>query len=90
MKQCGIYEKVLGSEVWWIRYADAEGRYRREKAGTKSMAIDLYRKRKTEALQGRKLPERLRVVFCYSTKSPTMLWPIQKLISVPTMMIALG
>ena len=60
MKQHGIYEKVGGSDVWWIRYVDADGRYRREKAGTKSMAIDLYRKRKTEALQGRKLPERLR------------------------------
>jgi len=60
MKQRGIYEKVPGSDVWWIRYVDAEGRYRREKAGTKSMAIDLYRKRKVEALQGKKLPERLR------------------------------
>jgi integrase len=60
MKQRGIYEKMPGSEIWWIRYVDAEGRYRREKAGTKSMAIDLYRKRKTEALQGKKLPERLR------------------------------
>ena len=60
MRQRGIYEKVPGSDVWWIRYVDADGRYRREKAGTKSMAIDLYRKRKTEALQGKKLPERLR------------------------------
>jgi len=60
MNQRGIYEKVAGSDDWWIRYVDAEGRYRREKAGTKSMALDLYRKRKTEALQGKKLPERLR------------------------------
>jgi integrase len=60
MRQRGIYEKVRGSDDWWIRYVDAEGRYRREKAGTKSMAFDLYRKRKTEALQGKKLPERLR------------------------------
>src|SRR5579871_4534150 len=60
MRQRGVYEKVTGSDDWWIRYVDAEGRYRREKAGTKSMALDLYRKRKTEALQGKKLPERLR------------------------------
>ena len=60
MKQRGVYEKQPGSDVWWIRYVDAEGLYRREKAGTKSMAIDLYRKRKTEALQRKKLPERLR------------------------------
>jgi site-specific recombinase XerD len=42
------------------RYADAMGRLRREKAGTKSDALSLYRKRKTEALQGKKLPESLR------------------------------
>ena len=56
----GLFEKVPGSKVWWIRYADSMGRIRREKAGTKGAAIDLYRKRKTEALQGKKLPESLR------------------------------
>jgi hypothetical protein len=39
---------------------DAQGRYWREKVGTKSAAIDLYRKRKNEALEGKKLPEKLR------------------------------
>jgi integrase len=56
----GVYEKVRGSDEWWIRFVDAQGRYRREKAGTKGAAIKLYRKRKTEALQGKKLPETLR------------------------------
>jgi hypothetical protein len=56
----GIFEKVPGSKVWWARYYDAQGQLRREKAGTRGMAINLYRKRKTEALQGRKLPETLR------------------------------
>jgi integrase len=56
----GVFEKVPGSGEWWIRYVDAQGRYRREKAGTKGAAIDLVRKRKTEALQGKKLPEKLR------------------------------
>lgn len=56
----GMFEKVPGSGVWFIRYADSTGRIRREKAGTKSAALTLYRKRKTEALQGRKLPESLR------------------------------
>lgn len=60
MKQRGMFEKIPGSGVWYIRYVDAQGRYRREKAGTKSAAIALYRKRKTEALEGRKLPEKLR------------------------------
>jgi site-specific recombinase XerD len=60
MRQRGVYEKFSGSGTWWIRYADAMGRIRREKAGTKSAALTLYRKRKTEALQGKKLPENLR------------------------------
>ena len=56
----GVFEKVCGSGVWWIQYFDAEGRRRREKVGTKGNAIKLYQKRKTEALQGKKLPENLR------------------------------
>jgi integrase len=56
----GLFQKVPGSDIWWIRYHDANGRLRREKAGTRGMAVKLYRKRKTEALQGRKLPETLR------------------------------
>lgn len=57
----GVFQKVPGKySPWWIRYIDAQGRFRREKAGTKSTAIDLYRKRKNEALEGKKLPEKLR------------------------------
>jgi site-specific recombinase XerD len=56
----GIFEKIPGSNIWWIRYADSDGRLRREKVGRRSWAIDLYSKRKTEVLQGKKLPERLR------------------------------
>jgi integrase len=56
----GVYEKVRGSGDWWICYWDATSRKRPENAGTKSNAIDLYRKRKTEALTGKKLPEKLR------------------------------
>lgn len=56
----GIFEKAAGTGVWWVRYADAAGHIRREKAGTREGAGMLYRKRKTEALQGRKLPETLR------------------------------
>jgi hypothetical protein len=59
-KHRGIYEKVPSSGVWWVRYSDSMGRIRREKAGTKGAAIKLYQKRKTEALQGTKLPESLR------------------------------
>jgi site-specific recombinase XerD len=56
----GIFEKDPGSGFWWIRYADSMGRIRREKAGTKSSALTLYRKRKTETLRRKKLPENLR------------------------------
>src|SRR5713101_3917346 len=58
--QRGIYEKVPGSNVWWVRYADAAGRIRCEKAGLKSAAVKLYQKRRTEILEGKKLPEQLR------------------------------
>jgi site-specific recombinase XerD len=56
----GVYEKVRDSGEWWICYWDAQGRKRREKAGSKSVAIKLVDKRRTEALQGKKLPESLR------------------------------
>jgi integrase len=56
----GVFEKVKGSGEWWIRYNDAEGRRRREKAGTKAVAIKLYTKRKQQALEGMKLPESLK------------------------------
>jgi len=55
----GLFEKVPGSGVWWIRYVDAEGKLRREKVGSKSAAVNLRNKRKAEAWEGRKLPKRL-------------------------------
>lgn len=56
----GIFEKAPGSGVWWVRYADASGQIRREVAGSKSAAIKLYQKRKTEIREGKKLPDNLR------------------------------
>src|SRR5579862_5129641 len=56
----GIFEKVHGSNVWWIRYTDASGGYRRELAGTWSQASKLLVKRRNQTLVGRKLPETLR------------------------------
>ena len=57
----GVFQKMPGkTSPWWICYWDAQGRKRREKAGTKSAAIELYRKRKNDALEGKKLPEKLR------------------------------
>jgi len=51
---------VLGSGVWWICYFDRFGKRHREKAGTKSVAIKLYGKRKQQVLEGKKLPESFR------------------------------
>ncbi|MGD0263765.1 MAG: site-specific integrase [Candidatus Methylomirabilota bacterium] len=45
---------------WYVRYWTADGREKREKAGTKSMALDLYRRRKTEVRQGIHFPETMR------------------------------
>lgn len=56
-KDRGLFERPKGSGVWWIRYADAKGKERREKAGSKSQAQKLYSKRQAEKLQGVKLPE---------------------------------
>jgi integrase len=59
-KQRGVFERVRGSGEWWIRYVDSDGCLRREKAGSKGDAIDLYGLRKADALRRRKLPEKLR------------------------------
>ena len=71
----GVYEKHPGSGVWWIRFVDSEGKYRREKIGSYSAALKLYMKRKQQALEGKKLPETLKrrlVLFselCDDTKA---------------------
>jgi integrase len=59
-KQRGLFEKEPGSGVWWIRYAVSGGRIRREKVGNRGAALKLYQKRKTQVLQGEKLPETFR------------------------------
>ncbi len=59
-KRRGVFEKIPGSGIWWIRYFDQFGKKRREKAGSKSVAIKLYGKRKQQVLEGKKLPELFR------------------------------
>src|SRR5260370_31406336 len=56
----GIFERLKGSGIWWIRWTDAAGRKRREKAGSRSNAEKLLAKRHTQKLEGAKLPESLR------------------------------
>lgn len=55
-KERGIYEKTVGSGVWYIRYADVDGRIRKEMAGTPAVAKKLLGIRKHEAQVERKLP----------------------------------
>src|SRR5258708_2805431 len=56
----GIFERVKGSGIWWIRWTDSEGRKRREKVGSRSNAERLMAQRHTQKLEGAKLPESLR------------------------------
>src|SRR5689334_17133022 len=56
----GIFERVKGSGIWWIRWTDADGRKRREKVGSRSNAEKLLAKRHTQKLERAKLPENLR------------------------------
>lgn len=60
MKQRGVFGKVPGSRIWWVCYFDQFGKKRREKADSKSVALKLYRKRKQQVLEGKKLPELFR------------------------------
>lgn len=56
-KDRGLFERPPESGIWWIQFNDSDGKKKREKAGTKANARALYQKRKSEVLQGKKLPE---------------------------------
>lgn len=56
----GVWERIQGSNVWWIRFRDADGKLRREKVGRKADAIELLNKRRNERRVGVKMPESLR------------------------------
>jgi hypothetical protein len=51
-----VHPETKARGEWWIRYADQHGQLRREKVGPKGLALDLYRKRKTEVREGRYFP----------------------------------
>src|SRR5215469_5247836 len=58
-KERGVYEKVPGSGIWWIRYKTS-GIEHREKVGRRGNAINLYRIRKADILRGAKMPANMR------------------------------
>ena len=52
----GIYEDPKGSNIWWIQYFDLQRKRRREKVGRREAAINLLAIRRSEKIEGRKLP----------------------------------
>src|SRR5580700_5005963 len=52
----GVYERDKGSNIWWIRWTDQEGKRHREKVGSYGNAEKLLEKRHTDVLEGRKVP----------------------------------
>lgn len=58
-KPRGIFERKKGAGVWWIRWADANGRLHREKIGPKNLAIAAYQARKTAVRQGKLFPNQV-------------------------------
>jgi hypothetical protein len=58
-KERGVFEKVPGSDIWWIRYKVA-GVEHREKVGRRGDAIKLYKIRKADILRGVKMPANMK------------------------------
>jgi site-specific recombinase XerD len=63
----GVFQKVAGSGVWWIRWTDAHGKLHREKAGRRSDALTLIDKRRTQTIQHAKLPEKFRAKVTFNS-----------------------
>jgi site-specific recombinase XerD len=58
-KERGVFEKVPGSGIWWIRYK-VQGVTHREKVGRRGDAVDLYKLRKADIIRGAKLPANMK------------------------------
>jgi hypothetical protein len=58
-KERGVFEKVPGSNIWWIRFKVA-GVEHREKVGRRGDAIKLYKIRKADILRGVKMPANMK------------------------------
>jgi integrase len=51
-KHTGVFQKVKGSGVYWVRYTDATGVRRKKKIGSFGNAVKVYDKRSSEARLG--------------------------------------
>ena len=58
-KERGVFEKVSGSGIWWIRYK-VHGVTHREKVGRRGDAVDLYKLRRADIIRGAKLPANMK------------------------------
>jgi len=58
-KERGVFEKMPGSDIWWIRFKVA-GVEHREKVGRRGDAIKLYKIRKADILRGVKMPANMK------------------------------
>ncbi|HEY3998663.1 MAG TPA: site-specific integrase [Candidatus Xenobia bacterium] len=56
-KDRGVFERPKGSGIWWVLYYDQNGQRHREKVGPKGLALDVYRKRKTQVKEAEFFPE---------------------------------
>lgn len=57
----GVYEKPVGSGIWWVRFT-ANGKENRRKIGRKTDAKNYYARVRAQILEGRYEPERPRVL----------------------------
>ena len=58
---------------WYIRYTDQHGKLRKERVGPRNLAIELYRKRKTEVREGRFFPRQRSPSSCSTRSQRTFL-----------------
>ena len=56
----GVYEKVKGSNNWYIRFSDQFGRLRKERVGLRSRAIELVQQRRQEVVDGKFDPNNIK------------------------------
>jgi hypothetical protein len=56
-KHKGVFERVKGSGIWWIRYTNEQGKRVTSKVGTFSAAVRVYEQRTTA----------IRWAFCFPT-----------------------
>jgi site-specific recombinase XerD len=55
-KHKGVFERVIGSNIWWIRYTNERGKRITSKVGTFSIAVRVYEQRTAAIRLGMLLP----------------------------------